>query len=209
MGRPPRARKRRDAPSLLPSLDFQPAKLKQGGRSLTKRKQTGEMNGYERDRAAELAAMMGRGEIAFYAFEHLKLRLADDTYYTPDFMVVYLDGRTVIEDVKGSFQEDAARVKMKVAATMFPWEFHVLSRKRKTDPWTVEHLRGWMDDPTPATVMSKGPKDQSAASVEYAIPLPSIPARAVVEVVGTHADGSALSVVGDRAVDDDDKEPKF
>lgn len=207
MGRPPRARKKRATPSLLPSLDFQPAKLKQGGRSLTQRKQTGEMNGYERDRAAELAAMLGRGEIGFYAFEHLKLRLADDTYYTPDFMVVYPDGRTVIEDVKGSHQEDAARVKMKVAATMFPWEFHVLSRKRKTDPWTVECLRGWMDDPKPAMVMSKGPKDQSVV-VEYAIPLPSIQARAVVEVVGTHADGSALSVVGDRA-SDDDKEPKF
>jgi hypothetical protein len=46
--------------------------------------------------------------------------LGDDTRYTPDFMVIKNDGTIEFHEVKG-FMRPAARVKIKVAARMFPW----------------------------------------------------------------------------------------
>lgn len=53
-------------------------------------------------------------------YEPIKLRLADRTYYTPDFLVIRGDGAVVFHEVKGGFWEDDARVKIKVAAETYP-----------------------------------------------------------------------------------------
>lgn len=57
-------------------------------------------------------------------FEKMTLVLAKRTRYTPDFMVLLSDGNIEFHEVKGSWkapgQEDS-RVKIKVAAEMFPW----------------------------------------------------------------------------------------
>ena len=62
------------------------------------------------------------GEVAWYAFEGVKLRLADRTFYTPDFAVMLTNGQMEMHEVKG-FWEDDARVKIKVAASLFPFQF--------------------------------------------------------------------------------------
>jgi len=62
------------------------------------------------------------GEVAWYAFEGVKLRLADNTFYTPDFAVMLTSGQLEMHEVKG-FWEDDARVKIKVAAALFPFQF--------------------------------------------------------------------------------------
>ena len=62
------------------------------------------------------------GEVAWYAFEGVKLRLADNTFYTPDFAVMLTSGQLEMHEVKG-FWEDDARVKIKVAAAIFPFQF--------------------------------------------------------------------------------------
>jgi hypothetical protein len=69
---------------------------------------------------ALLAGLLRDGEIRWYAFEALTLRLAGNTRYTPDFALGDADGGLVFVEVKGFMREDAA-VKTKVAAAQFPW----------------------------------------------------------------------------------------
>lgn len=88
-----------------------------GGRA---RHVVGRMNGIEKRYAAHLDLRKIAGEILDWKFEPLKLKLAPATFYNPDFGVQMLDGHIEIHETKG-FWEDDARVKVKVAAEMFPW----------------------------------------------------------------------------------------
>ena len=68
-----------------------------------------------------LWARKAAGEVLGWKFEPLKLRLADKTFYTPDFLVILADGTIELAEVKGGGGwEDDARVKIKVAAETFP-----------------------------------------------------------------------------------------
>lgn len=89
----------------------------------------GEMNKTEAAYAAYLEMLKRAGEVADYRFEAVKLRLADKTFYTPDFVVLAPDGVLEMHEVKGFWEEDA-RVKIKVAAAQFPFKF-VAIRKTK------------------------------------------------------------------------------
>ena len=82
----------------------------------------GEMNKTEAAYAAEIEAQKHAGVVLWYAFEGIKLRLADRTFYTPDFFLMRASGELECREVKG-FWEDDARVKIKVAAAMFPFRF--------------------------------------------------------------------------------------
>jgi hypothetical protein len=86
------------------------------------RHKPGEMNGTERKMAEYLEAMKHRGEIVDYWFEAITFKLAKDTRYTPDFAVMLASGEMQFWEVKG-FWHDDARVKIKVAAAMFPFVF--------------------------------------------------------------------------------------
>lgn len=80
------------------------------------------------------------GEVLWFAFEGITLKLAPDTRFTPDFAVLLASGILECHDTKGTttlqrrsgervkapyFQEDA-KIKMKVAASMFPLVFKVV-----------------------------------------------------------------------------------
>jgi hypothetical protein len=70
------------------------------------------------------------GLIQWWMYEAMKFRLADNTFYTPDFIVVTANGDLEAHEVKaywsnanrGGWREDA-RVKIKVAAEMHPVRF--------------------------------------------------------------------------------------
>lgn len=87
-----------------------------------------------------------RSEISWYAFEAIKLRLANRTYLTIDFFVQLADGTLEAIDVKGAraIVEEDARVKMKVAAAAFPFAFKmVFPRPRKLGGgWIIEEVKG-------------------------------------------------------------------
>ena len=70
------------------------------------------------------------GHIDWYEFEAIKLRLANRCFYTPDFMVMLADGQLQCHEVKG-YWEDDARVKIKVAAEQFPFQFIAVQVKPK------------------------------------------------------------------------------
>lgn len=77
----------------------------------------------ERRYAVHLQALMAAGDIRGWRNESLKFRLADKTWYTPDFQVINADFSITMIEVKGIKWMDDARVKTKVAAELFP-EFH-------------------------------------------------------------------------------------
>ena len=82
-----------------------------------------------------LAAEKLAGRVYWYAFEKVKLQLADNCFLTVDFFVMLEDRRLQAIDVKGSkyIIQDDARVKMKVAAEEFPFEFYyAIPRTKKS-----------------------------------------------------------------------------
>jgi len=105
------------------------------------RHEPGVMNGTERAYAEHLEVRRRCGEIQWFDFEGIKLRLAKATFYTPDFLVVAADGSLEVHEVKG-FWEDDARVKIKVAAEQFPFRFIAASPRPKRDGggWNFEEF---------------------------------------------------------------------
>ncbi len=96
------------------------------------RLKTGEMNKTEAEYARDLEALKYADRIAWYHFEGMKFRLADNTFYTPDFMVMRADGVLEAHEVKG-FWTDDARVKIKVAASLYPIQFIAVRKQSKKD----------------------------------------------------------------------------
>lgn len=82
----------------------------------------GQMNKLEAKYAAWLEMRKLEGAIEWYAFEAITLKLAFDTRYTPDFVVMLLDGTLQFREVKGYWEEDA-KIKIKIAADKFPFIF--------------------------------------------------------------------------------------
>lgn len=95
----------------------------------------GVMNKLEQQYQQHLELLKRAGEIIYYRFEAIKFRLADKTFYTPDFMVTKAD-RIEFHETKGFIREDAI-VKLKVVAEMFPeFAFYLCTYKNKL--WTLE-----------------------------------------------------------------------
>ncbi|TAI99824.1 DUF1064 domain-containing protein [Pectobacterium versatile] len=86
------------------------------------RLKVGQMNKTEAAYSQHLEIMKQAGKVLWYRFEGVKLRLADSTFYSPDFAVMLSDGTLEMHEVKGFWQDDA-RVKIKVAADMYPFRF--------------------------------------------------------------------------------------
>lgn len=92
------------------------------------RHEVGRMNKTEEAYAQHLELRRQAGEINAFAFEPLKLRLANRTWYSIDFLVQFPDGTLQAHEVKGHMEDDAA-VKLKVAAEQHPWLFFILVKK--------------------------------------------------------------------------------
>ena len=104
------------------------------------RHEPGKMNGLEKRYAAHLELRRQTGEIRDWKFEPLKLKLAPATFYAPDFGVQMLDGSVELHETKGHWEDDA-RVKVKVAAAMFPWFRFVGARWDKSvKDWKFEEF---------------------------------------------------------------------
>ena len=107
------------------------------------RLKTGEMNKLETAYNEQLKADLNAGEILWFKFEGLKLRLADNTFLTVDFFVMNKNNELEARDVKGYMMEDA-KVKMKVAASIYPFKFFVVKAKAKKDGggWDITEIKG-------------------------------------------------------------------
>jgi len=105
------------------------------------RLKVGTMNKTEAAYAATLDARRYAGEVAWFKFEGVKLRLADNTFYTPDFAVMLADGALEMHEVKGFWQDDA-RAKIKIASDLYPVRFVAIRAKSKREGggWLVEEF---------------------------------------------------------------------
>lgn len=113
-------------------------KQKNDARVLGRLKQ-GVMNKTEQKYAHHLETQKINGEIQYYAFDSIKFRLANKTFYSPDFIVLKANGQLEAHEVKGHWEDDA-RVKIKVAASMHPIPFVAVYWNSKTNGWEFENF---------------------------------------------------------------------
>lgn len=102
------------------------------------RLKTGQRNKTEAAYEQYLSLLQKAGEVAWFRFEGVKLRLADNTFYTPDYAVMLPTGEFQLHEVKG-FMTDDANVKIKVAAEMYPFKFFLV-RKLKGGAWDITEI---------------------------------------------------------------------
>ena len=105
------------------------------------RLKTGQMNKTENAYSERLKLLQHAGEVVWFKFEGVKLRLADNTFYSPDFAVMLASGELEMHEVKGFWQDDA-RAKIKIAADLYPFRFIAVKVKPKKDGggWAVEEF---------------------------------------------------------------------
>lgn len=98
-------------------------------------------NRLERAYRLHLEARLHAGEITWMRPQGVKLRLADNTFFTPDFAVMLPDGEMQLHETKGFMQDDAG-VKLKVAAEMYPFHFFLVRARTKRDGggWDVRSI---------------------------------------------------------------------
>jgi len=89
------------------------------------RMKSGKMNKTERRYAKHLEVLKQSGEVAWYEFEPMNLKLADKCFYRVDFLVMMKSGQLECHEVKGYWTDDAL-VKIKTAAAKFPFRFIAL-----------------------------------------------------------------------------------
>jgi hypothetical protein len=114
--------------------------VKRGLQALGRLK-AGTMNKTEAAYAATLEQRRTAGEVAWFKFEGIKFRLAENTSYTPDFAVMLADGTLEMHEVKG-FWTDDGRAKIKIAADLYPMRFVAIKAKPKKDGggWAIEEF---------------------------------------------------------------------
>lgn len=117
----------------------------------------GEMNQTERAFADQVIRPLWMArEIAWWGFECLKLQIGERCWYEPDFVVVYLDGTIECNEVKKVYQpskaqrakgkgeyvgwEDDARVKIKAAASRYPF-FRFRAAALGPRGWQFEEIK--------------------------------------------------------------------
>ncbi len=82
----------------------------------------GEMNKTEAAYNRLLEMRLGLGEIRWFKFEPINIRLGAKCFYSVDFMVMLADGTIEAHEVKGRWEDDAL-AKFKVAAATLPFKF--------------------------------------------------------------------------------------
>ncbi|QRE00635.1 hypothetical protein [Pseudomonas phage Itty13] len=81
----------------------------------------GTMNKTEREYADLLDQQKAAGEIIDYKFHPMRIRLADNTYYEVDFLVLHADQSLAIHETKGGFTSEKGQMKIKLVAELMPW----------------------------------------------------------------------------------------
>jgi hypothetical protein len=101
------------------------------------RLKAGKMNKTEMAYAKHLEVLKNVGEVLWYEFEPMNLRLGDKCFYAVDFLVMTKTGHLECHEVKGFWTDDAL-VKIKTAAEKFPFRF--ISLKLKKGNWETREF---------------------------------------------------------------------
>lgn len=98
------------------------------------------MNKGEQAYAIVLDQRMADGHVAAWYYEPLNWRLADNTFYRGDFLVLLTSGALELHEVKGRkgdsfYAEEDAWLKLKTVADQMPWPVVVV--------WPLKGNVGW------------------------------------------------------------------
>lgn len=130
-----------DYNKLMAKRERKPAKKESGKQRMQAlgRLKQGQQNKTELSYEQHLEWRKHIGEVAWFKFEGVKLRLADNTFYTCDYFVMLTNGELEAHEVKG-FWTDDARVKIKVAAELYPFRFIAVKAvpKKEGGGWQFE-----------------------------------------------------------------------
>lgn len=98
------------------------------------------MNKTEAEYAGMLEERRVRGEVVWWKYEGITLKLADNTRYTPDFAVMLSGGEFEFHETKGGFIREDGWQKLKIAAGMFPFRFFLCQKAAKKDGggWSIK-----------------------------------------------------------------------
>lgn len=113
-------------------------KFRRYARTPKSRRVAGVMNKTEAEYATILEARLRVNQIESYAYEKVTLKLANDCRITPDFLVINALGEVEFHEVKGGLIREDAAVKLKVAASSFPFRFMLAQKKGKN--WTITEV---------------------------------------------------------------------
>lgn len=101
------------------------------------------MNKTEQAYAERLTAEVAAGKVLDWKFHPLRVRLADNTYYEIDFLVLNADMTLAIHETKGGFTTDKGQMKIKLCAEVLPY-FRMIKAtklpKSKGGGWAIEHF---------------------------------------------------------------------
>lgn len=94
----------------------------------------GVMNKTEAEYAALLEEQQRMGLVQWWKFHPIRVRLADNTFYEVDFLVLSGDGHLEIHETKGGFTTDKGQMKIKVCAEVLPvFRFFKMTKLAKKD----------------------------------------------------------------------------
>ena len=96
------------------------------------------MNSTERAYAEHLERRRLAGELLWWEREPIRIRLGDDAWYKPDFIVVTAAGLVEVHETKG-FMREAAGVRLQAAANAVPWMGFIVVKKQRGG-WQYEAL---------------------------------------------------------------------
>jgi len=102
-------------------------------------KPIGTMNRTEERYAAHLDLLKKNGKIAKWWFGEHKVRLANKTWYQPDFLIKDPEGYWEWHEVKGGYWEDDAAVKTKVTSDLY-WDIPVKVVREIKGGWSTKDV---------------------------------------------------------------------
>lgn len=94
----------------------------------------------ERKHAANLGLRKAAGEILDWKYEPIRIRLADNTFYTIDFLLLMADETIEAHEVKGWHPNIRdSRTRWKMAAEVLPWfRWRFITQPRGGGRWEIE-----------------------------------------------------------------------
>lgn len=79
------------------------------------------MNKTEAEYAELLEKRRLNGEVIAWKFHPMNVRLADNTFYEVDFLVVAKNLEVQIHETKGTYTTEVGNIKIKLCAEVLPW----------------------------------------------------------------------------------------
>lgn len=100
----------------------------------------GQLNNTEKAFAAYLQERQFAGAIVWWKAHPFNVRLADDTFYRPDFIAMQSDMHLVLFEVKGGYTTDKGQLKIKLCAEALPVFKIIKVTKIRGGGWTQKEF---------------------------------------------------------------------